>query len=207
MRDVGTLASLLNALPAAERRTRYQVLIQSVPMGMTVLPEAALEWTPAGGAVARDEVTLLVDAGRAGVPMNMDNWNGYPAQRARILDAASATGARLIVLSGDSHNSWFYQLADSRGRQAGVELSVPSVTSPGFESWFPEQEPAAVARTLIAANPELRWADTAHRGYGRLILTPQAARLQWWRSAPNHRRSGDAVSMFTTSHYDARSSI
>lgn len=190
---------LLGELPAAARRTRYQILIQSVPMGMTVMPDAALDWVPAGGAAARDEVALLVDAGRVGLPMNMDNWNGYPAQRARILDAASAADARLIVLSGDSHNSWYYRLQDRHGRIAAVELAVPSVTSPGFESWFPRQDPDVVHRALVDANPELLWADTAHRGYGRVILTPDTAQLQWLRSAPIDRRSGRAFALFGTS--------
>ncbi len=184
---------LLRELPAAARRTRYQVMIQSVPMGMSVMPEAALAWTPTSGAAAREEIGLLVDAGRVGVPMNMDNWNGYPAQRDRILQAARAADARLIVLSGDSHNGWSYRLRDSSGRDAGVELAVPSVTSPGFESWFPHEDPAAVSRALVAANPELEWADTAHRGYGRLCLTPDHAQLEWWQSAPVGRCAPEAA--------------
>lgn len=200
-------AWLLDELPAAARRTRYQILIQSVPMGMTIMPEAALGWVPAGGAAARDEVALLVDAGRVGVPMNMDNWNGYPAQRARILDAASDADARLIVLSGDSHNSWSYHLRDTKGRQAGVELSVPSVTSPGFESWFPAQDPATVASALVTANPELHWADTVHRGYGRVVLTPRAAHLQWWRSGSIQHQMRRAFPLFSTPALDARSGV
>ncbi|WP_294313257.1 alkaline phosphatase D family protein [uncultured Sphingomonas sp.] len=201
----GQEAWLLDELPAAARRTRYQVLIQSVPMGMTVMPEVALGWVPGGGAAARDEVAMLVDAGRVGVPMNMDNWNGYPAQRGRILEAASDANARLIVLSGDSHNSWFYRLRDTKGRKAGVELSVPSVTSPGFENWFPTENPSNVAAALVGANPELCWADTVHRGYGRIVITPQAAELQWWRSAPIKSRSANAFLMFSTTAFEGHS--
>ena len=137
--------------------------------------------------------------------MNMDNWNGYPAQRGRILEAASDANARLSVLSGDSHNSWFYRLRDTKGRKAGVELSVPSVTSPGFENWFPTENPSNVAAALVGANPELCWADTVHRGYGRVVITPQAAELQWWRSAPIKSRLANAFLMFSTTASDGHS--
>ncbi|WP_341207344.1 alkaline phosphatase D family protein [uncultured Sphingomonas sp.] len=190
-------AWLLREMRASARRTRYQILIQSVPMGISVMPDAALGWTPVGGDTARDEVALLVDAGRVGVPMNMDNWNGYPAQRERVLRAARDADARLIVLSGDSHNAWSYRLCDSRGHKAGVELAVPSVTSPGFESWFPQEDPAVVSQALVAGNSELQWADTSHRGYGRVCLTPAAATLEWWRSPSIRQRDATAYRQHT----------
>ena len=49
---------------------------------------------------------------RSGLPFNYDNWGGYPAARARFLKGgAGARRAITIVLSGDSHNAWAYDLA------------------------------------------------------------------------------------------------
>jgi hypothetical protein len=53
---------------------------------------------------------------KLGLPMWMDRWDGYPAARSRLLKAAQAADADLVMLSGDSHNAWAYAL--SRGRQA-----------------------------------------------------------------------------------------
>lgn len=176
---------LAASLKTAARSTRWQIVLQSVPMGHAVLPPAALGWPVAGGRAGADEVAMLVAAGRHGLPYTMDNWGGFPAQRRRLLSAAAATGARLIVTSGDSHNAWGHQIAP-----AVVEMAVPSVTSPGFERWFPGTDPATIAAALTAANPELIVADTARRGYGSITLAPDRAALVWHFTAdPRQRRA------------------
>lgn len=178
---------LLEGLATSARATPWQLLLQSVPMGHTALPPAASGWTAAGGQEGADEVAMLVEAGRHGIAFNMDNWGGFPAQRSRILAAAQDVGANLIVTSGDSHNGWGYDLAQG-GRTAGVELAVPSVTSPGFERWFPQTPPDRIAAALVESNPELVFADTHRRGYGTVELTPDRARLGWhFTGSPRQR--------------------
>lgn len=181
-------AWLARTLAQSARRTRFQILVNSVPMGYCFLPHAAMDWRPTGGQAGLDDVAFLVAASDAGVPFNQDNWNGFPAQRGRVLAAASAAKARLIVLSGDSHNHWAYRL-QHRGREVGIELGVGSISSPGFERWFPDADPRVVAGAMVARNPEMRWADTSNRGYGRLELTPTNARLHWLASADVRTRT------------------
>lgn len=169
---------LIAELDKAASATKWQVLLQSVPMGHAVLPQEALNWRTPYGKEGEDEVAMLVEAGTYGIPFNMDNWGGFPAQRERILTAAVSAGANLIVTSGDSHNAWGFELKHE-GRRAGVELAVPSVTSPGFERWFPDIDPEETARALVAANKELVLANTQHRGYGTLVLSQDGASLTW----------------------------
>ena len=40
-------------------------------------------------------------------------------------------------------------------------------------------EPAVVARTLVAASPELKWCDTSRRGYMALTVTPDRVSNDW----------------------------
>jgi alkaline phosphatase D len=69
------------------------------------------------------------------LPYNMDSWDGYPIQRETLLQTVKATGKKLVVLSGDSHNAWCNNLTSLDGTATiGVEFATTSVTAPGFES-------------------------------------------------------------------------
>jgi alkaline phosphatase D len=69
------------------------------------------------------------------LPYNMDSWDGYPIQRETLLQSVKATGKKLVVLSGDSHNAWCNNLTSLDGSSTiGVEFATTSVTAPGFES-------------------------------------------------------------------------
>jgi alkaline phosphatase D len=186
-------AWLAATLATAARSTRWQILLQSVPMGHAVLPPAALDWPVAGGRNGAAEVAMLVAAGRRGIPYNMDNWGGFPAQRARLLAAAAHAGARLIVTSGDSHNGWGHRMHYA-GQPVAVELAAPSVTAPGFERWFPGTDPDRIAAAMVAANPELMLADTSRRGYGCLHITADHVRMAWhYPPPPAKRQTGPAL--------------
>ncbi|WP_238995374.1 alkaline phosphatase D family protein [Sphingomonas solaris] len=164
---------------AAARETRWQVLAQQVNMGITHMPPAALDWLPPGGGDrARDFIRAGIAAGAIGLPFNMDSWNGYPAARSRVLRNGLDADANLVVLSGDSHNAWAFDLAE-QGVAAGVEFGGHSVTSPGFEAELGGADPLAVARGLVGASPELKWAETSRRGYMTVRLTQDRADAEW----------------------------
>lgn len=170
---------LAHAMAASVRTgQRWQVVGFGTIMGNTRLPEQAASWLTADtSSRARQYVEAGVAASRLGLPLGYDNWGGYPAARARFLKSAQAMGANLLVVCGDSHNAWAYDLAQD-GRPAGVEFAGHSVTSPGFES-ATAADPKVVAAGLVAANPELKWCDTSRRGYMALTLTPDRATNDW----------------------------
>src|SRR5690606_29950772 len=67
------------------------------------------------------------------MPYNLDAWDGYPAEREIILNTAAAAQKQLLILAGDTHNSWANHLDLADGTAVGVELATSSVTSPGLE--------------------------------------------------------------------------
>jgi alkaline phosphatase D len=81
------------------------------------------------------------------------------------------------MLAGDSHNAWAYSLTED-GRPAGVEFAGHSVTSNGLENDF-AVDPRTVAQGFIAANSELKWADTSQRGYMMIDITPGRVTGEW----------------------------
>ena len=157
---------------------KWQVVGFGTIMGNQRMPEQALSWLkPDAGAATQAYVNAGVMASKLGLPSDLDNWGGFPAARARFLKSAQAAGADLIVLCGDSHNAWAFDLGQG-GKPAGVEFAGHSVTSPGYEN-STGVDPKVVAAGLVATNPELKWCDTSRRGYMALTLTPTQAKNDW----------------------------
>jgi alkaline phosphatase D len=174
---------------SAAQGTRWQVLGQQVVVGTSSLSPTIAEWASAGGsAESRRKTALNLAAAEAGLPFNLDAWDGYPAARDRLLRSALDANANLIVLSGDTHNAWAFDL-DLGGSAAGVEFGGQSVTSPGIEGSLPKIDPQVVAGTLVAHNRQLKWANTRNRGYMTLQLTPERATSEWLFLDTVRRRS------------------
>jgi len=161
----------------ANART-WQLVGMATIIGRTVMPEAAIDWLkPDASARTVTSFRNNIRAAKHGVPMWMDRWDGYPAARARLLRAAQCADTDLVMLSGDSHNAWAYSLVED-GKPAGVDLAGQAVTSGGMEGGM-AADPRIVAQGFIAANPELKWADTSRRGYLMVEVTPQRVTGEW----------------------------
>ena len=154
-------------------------MAQQCLMGELKLPQESANWLSDNAPdFAKARIAVGTLASRIGLPINFDSWDGYPAARQRLLSAAQEAEAELIVLSGDSHNGWAFDLATENGA-AGVEFGGQSVTSPGFEAYTLGVDPAVVAQAVIAENDQLQWADTGNRGYMTVMLTPEKATSTW----------------------------
>ena len=159
--------------------TKWQVWSQQCVMGELRLPQEATNWVaPDAPAFAKDRLAVGALAAKMGLPINFDSWDGYPRARERALQGAQAADADLIVLSGDSHNGWAFNLATGDG-QAGVEFGGHSVTSPGLESYLSGASPDVAARALRETNSQLQWTDPSNRGYMSVALTPEKAVSTW----------------------------
>jgi alkaline phosphatase D len=133
---------------------------------------------------ARNNPASLTDAERAqlagpSVPYNLDAWDGYPAARETVLTMAKNLNKNLVVLAGDTHNAWASDLADVNGVAVGVEFGVPSVSSPGFETYFPKEDPATVAGGMEQLIGPLVYAETATRGFTIVTVTPTETRAEY----------------------------
>jgi len=172
-------AWLASALKASVRAgTRWQVTGFGTIMGKTLSPDGALGWLrPDAAPYARQRVMAGEALAKAGLPFDMDNWGGYPKARERFLRSAQAAAANLVLVCGDSHNAWAYDLAQD-GKPAGVEFAGHAVSSGGFETTF-SGDPRTIAAALVAKNPELKWCDTSRRGYMALTITPDRVSNDW----------------------------
>lgn len=126
----------------------------------------------------------LVSTG--GLVVNADQWDGYRAERQRVLDLISGLGLdNVVVLTGDIHSSWAMDLSPDpnnplvynpltgAGSQA-VEFVCTSVTSPGLEALNP------IAPALRVLNPHMKYIDVARKGYLLLDIVPEQVTGEFW---------------------------
>ena len=174
----------------ARSSAQWQVLGQQVLMGRMNVPAPLLlgQITVSGyaalaakaqsnpGSLTPQELAILQ---APAIPYNLDAWDGYAAARETVLATARSLDKNLVVLAGDTHNAWASDLADLQGRAVGVEFATPSVSSPGFETIFPNEPPLAFAAALQQLIGPLVYADTSRRGFMVITATRSALRAQW----------------------------
>lgn len=119
---------------------------------------------------------------------NTDSWDGYRPARDRVFDMVEAQKlANFVVLTGDVHSAWAYDLARRPfdGYDAGtgkgvvgVELVGTSITSPSNIGSGPDGEKQL--ERLKAARPHLRYVDGRYRGYFIVDLTRQRLQADYY---------------------------
>jgi len=104
-----------------------------------------------------------------GAVLNYDQWDGYPANRDRVLQhLADAAVPNAIVLSGDIHLAGVGLLragAPGSGVPVGVEFVDTSISSSGLV------DPAVT--DLVKSFPDIADVELAHRGYTLHTVTPE----------------------------------
>ncbi|RJQ69556.1 alkaline phosphatase [Pseudonocardiaceae bacterium YIM PH 21723] len=122
---------------------------------------------------------------------NMDAWDGYAANRDRIIAGWTESQARnLVVLTGDVHTAWGCDIKekwnDRGSRTVGTELVSTSITSGGDGSeWRPETGP------VLLENPHIKFFNN-RRGYVRTRFTATEAHADF-RAVDTVRTPGAPV--------------
>jgi alkaline phosphatase D len=127
-------------------------------------------------------------------PLLVDGWDGYNADRQRILDHIDAHKINdVIVLTGDYHESFAselpldratYQLGDN---SVAVEFVAPAITSPGLAETLQmgSLPHAATINTvfeanLAASNPWVKYHEGFSNGYGVAEFRPDGMQFDFW---------------------------
>lgn len=140
-------------------------------------------------------------------PKFMDMWDGYPAERNRLFDILEKHN-NTIVVSGDSHTSWAFDLTRNPEKQwsydrkngkgiIGAEFATPSVTSANFDEYVKRWKAKIGARRFLKDhnNPHARFCNVTEHGFMLLTLTEQNARADWYfvksldKKSLKHKRS------------------
>jgi alkaline phosphatase D len=117
-----------------------------------------------------------------GNPVNEDQWDGYPAERDRVLNHIRNNNINnCVFLTGDIHTSWgndvplntgSYTASTGAGSDA-VEFVCTSVSSGSFLTFG---IPLALIQTF---NPYIKYAELTKRGYLFLEVNQQFVQGDW----------------------------
>ena len=105
------------------------------------------------------------------------SWDGYPANRDRVVDAIKRSNAgQAVILSGDMHSFWAIDGMQSTAiaeRFPGVEFVVSSISA----NW-PHQMDKPIADNLVR-NPQIQLYEPDKRGY----LLHEVSAKEWQATA------------------------
>ncbi len=128
--------------------------------------------------------------------LNLDAWDGYPAEREIIFGALAQNNVNnLVVVTGDIHSTWAGELtsnpwdpnvynAETAMGVVGVEFVTPSISSANLNEIndAPPRNPVSIGteNALLGGNPHMRLCELDSHGYFLLDLTSEAAQADWW---------------------------
>lgn len=172
--DEDQLGLVAEALSASARAGKpWRIIANQVLMGRVEAPNYLTQtplWLRAYMRLRGGFVWEFAQRTAHGVPMNLDSWDGFPVDRERLYSAVRDAGADIVVLTGDTHNTWVSDLHDEHGNRIGTEFGVTSVTSPSpFEA---VNAPGVdFGRMAEDRNPEVLRNNAWDKGYTRITLT------------------------------------
>ena len=151
--------------------------------------------------------TLLGSTTIDGVPYNIDQWDGYTADRSRVVRHLRDRGiSDTVFVTGDIHSGWACDIpADpltypTTGTSVATELVCTSVTSDNLDDILgvpPRTGSLAVENAVTAANPHVKYLDFDSHGFSVLTVTPAAVRMDWY--VLSERTSPMSTSSLSTS--------
>lgn len=159
--------------------TRWKIVGNPVMITPILLPPLEPAHTRA--------LTDLLGTPSQGFTYNPDQWDGYSADRQRLLDAIGDVDD-VVFITGDVHSSWACDVPvnpanyPSAGTVA-TELVVTSVTSSNIDEILnvPENTAGAVVSgAMTNVNRHVRYNDFDAHGYAVLTVTGQAVQMDWY---------------------------
>lgn len=173
---------------------KWNIIGNSVMMTPVLIPPLK---EPEGSAV-----TQLLGLPQQGIPYNFDQWDGYAAERRRLVALLQQNGINNTVwLTGDIHSSWAADIPVEPGAypQAGVaavEFVGPSVTSSNIDDILKLPEDNPLSQTVEFAftnlNRHIKYLDLDSHGYSVVQVTPEYVHTDWIFLSPDGKTQPNA---------------
>jgi len=119
-----------------------------------------------------------------GKVMCTDEWDGYPAERERLVDVIGERGAGVVAVSGDVHSAWAFegpcpQRDGGSGDPVAVEFVAPCVTATPMARQLPPGWRKLLGK-VAERLPEARWFELEHHGFMVMEVDRAQVRNHWY---------------------------
>ena len=138
------------------------------------LDSSSAQWHILGQQVMVAPLTLL------GLPVNTDQWDGYPAERDRLLDHVMDNNIEnIVVLTGDIHSAWGNDIPlagynpFTGANSMGVEFVASSVTSPSLDL-------GGLEPLVQILNGHVKHLNIEQRGFVIVDINTQRTQCDWY---------------------------
>jgi len=148
------------------KKFKWSIIGQQVLMAQVYLPSIFANMNK---KVLPDYLHKYLKIGGANVPYNTDAWDGYPKERERLFKELKKANS-ILVLTGDTHNSWLNNLYDKNNNFVGIEIGTPAISSPNTIDTFGSLTDG-IEQGFIKENKNVKWTEGKHKGYTLLKLT------------------------------------
>ncbi len=165
---------------SAMASTTWQLIGNQTIMANVLAPDMAKHFSAEEIASLIPRARQFAEFSALGLPYNLDAWDGYPAARERLLNAVLLHANNAVVLTGDTHNAWANDIVHpSNSVNVAAEIAVSSVTSPGVSEVLGINA-EKFGRIIQARNENVRYTNTADRGYAVLTITPEQCSADYY---------------------------
>jgi alkaline phosphatase D len=145
-------------------------------------------WKVLGNQVIFSDVNIEPVYGPS-FPKNMDAWDGYPAEKRRLLTAIRDNKIKDIVfVSGDTHCSWAFEVPFNMNsynprmsdNTVAVEFGTPGLTSANLDESRTVEEVLEAEKKILGANKHLKYADFRNQGYFILEMNESQSKVDYF---------------------------
>jgi alkaline phosphatase D len=175
--------------------TRWKLIGNPVMIAPVVLPPR-----PAAQEYALSQTVSFQPLRTAAA--NTDEWDGYTADRRRLLDhIADEKIDDVVFLSGDVHTAWANDVPQGPGKPlVATEFVTSSITSNNVDDFIgvpPRTVSLALEGVIQTQNPHVRFVNLDDHGYCVLDVTAARVHMDWY--AISDRRDPRATTRRLTS--------
>jgi len=152
------------------KKFKWSIIGQQVLMAQVNLPSI---FSKMNKKILPDYLHKYLKIGGTNIPFNTDAWDGYPREREKLFKELKSANS-VLVLTGDTHNSWLNNLYDKDKNFIGVEIGTPAISSPNtIDTFGPLTK--SIEEGFIVENDNVKWTEGRHKGYTILKLNKDKA--------------------------------
>ena len=122
---------------------------------------------------------------KAGVPFNVDAWDGYTDDRAELIEHFAGNQINNVAfLTGDIHSSWACNVPRGSGSapSVAVELVGTSITSDNLNEILgvpPRTASVQIEQVFKLSNSHVRYLEFDSHGYSVVDVAPHRLQMDW----------------------------